>query len=143
MTGRFGKAGMTLVELLVAVMVMALGGLWLLGAYHSVIELTEVSQQSDVAINDLRDMMERIKTTPFTGLAASFPNGTVNGITGGGPNLYAPIVGTYTLNGEQITVVHRPNATADPRELIVTLQWSNGGRAYQRSLSTIRVSEST
>ena len=143
MTGRFGKAGMTLVELLVAVMVVALGGLWLLGAYHSVIELTDVSQQSDVAINDLRDMMERIKTTPFTALTTSFPNGAVNGITGGGPNLYAPIVGTYTLGGEQITVAHRPNAAADPRELVVTLQWSHGGRTYQRALSTIRVSEST
>ena len=135
--------GMTLVELLVAMMVAVLGGLWLLGAYHSVLEMTEVSQQADIATNDLRDMMERIKTTPFTSLAANFPNGAANGVVGGGPNLYAPIVGNYTLNAEQITVAHRPTTASDPRELIATLQWTNRGRTYQRSLSTLRVSEAS
>ena len=137
------RRGMTLVELLIATVVTVLGGLWLLGAYHSVIELTETSQQADVALNDLRDMMERIKTTPFTSLAANFPDGAVNGVVGGGPNLYAPIVGSYTLNGEQITVTHRPGTAADPRELIATLRWTHLGRTYQRSLSTMRVSESS
>ena len=131
---------MTLVELLVAIMVMVLGGLWLLGAYHSVLELTEVSQQADVALNDLRDIMERIKTTPFTSLATVFPDGVQDG---GGSTPYAPIVGTYTLSGEQITVTHRPTAATDPRELIVTLRWTNRGRTYQRTLSTMRVSESS
>ena len=132
--------GMTLVELLVAFVVLVLGGVWLLGAYHSVLELTEVSQQADVAINDLRDIMERVKTTPFTSLAATFPTGAVNG---GGANPYAPIVGAYTLSGEQITVTHQPNAASDPRELVVVLQWTNRGRTYQRTLSTVRVSESS
>ena len=137
------RRGMTLVELLVAIVVVVLGGLWLLGAYHSVLELTEVSEQADRALNDLRDMMERIKTTPFTSLAANFPTGAVNGVVGQGQNLYAPIVGSYSLTGEQITVTHRPTAAADPRELVAVLQWTNRGRTYQRSLSTMRVSESS
>ena len=132
------RRGMTLIEVLVAILVVSLSGLGLLGAYRSVMEMTEVSQQADRAIDDLKDIMERIKTTPFTSLAVVFPSGVADG---GG--LYAPIVGGYVLSGEQITVAHQPNAAADPRELIVTLRWTNWGRTYQRSLSTMRISESS
>ena len=135
--------GMTLVELLIAIVLVVLGGLGLLGGYQSILALTEVSQQADGALNYLRDLMERIKTTPFTSLTATFPDGAVNGIVGQGPNLYAPIVGNYTLTGEQITVSHQPTTVSDPRELNVVLQWTNRGRTYQRTLSTMRVSESS
>ncbi len=126
---------MTLVELLVATTVAVIAGVGLLAAYHAVLNLIEVSQQSVVALNDLTDIMERIKATPFTQLTASFPNGMAGA--------YGPVVGGYTLSSEQIRVTHQPNTNSDPRELVVQVTWTNRSRTYQRSLSTMRASRAS
>ena len=138
---RRNEIGVTLVELLLAISVLVIAGVGLLGAYHSALHLTETAQQATVAVNDLKDIMERIKTTPFTQLQASFPSGAANGP--GGAQAYTNVVGGYTLPNEQITVTHSPNTAADPRELIVRLTWTNRGRTYQRSVSTIRASQAS
>jgi Tfp pilus assembly protein PilE len=135
--------GFTMVELLFAVAVLIVSGVWMLSAYHSALQTTAMSQQWKVAVNDLHDMMERIKSTPFAQLNASFPNGTANGTA----NAYATVVGTYTLNGESITVTHfdlagAPSITADPRELVVTIQWTDKGRTYTKTVRTMRSSKS-
>ena len=136
--------GFTLVEVLFAIIVVVVSGVWLMAAYQSALHLTEVSQQTNLALSDVRVMMERIKTTPFTALNARFPNGAVNGVVGGGPDLYTGIVGGYALgNTEQITVTHSPNTAADPRELIVQVQWTNRGRTYQRRATTMRSSQAS
>jgi type II secretory pathway pseudopilin PulG len=135
-----GQAGVTLVELLLAIVVVTISGIGLMGAYQWSLHLAEVAQQANMATNDLRDMMERIKTTAFTQLNTNFPNGTVNGPA---VNLYTAVVGGFTLSTEQITVTHSPNTAADPRELIVLLTWTNRGRQYQRQLSTMRSSQAT
>ncbi len=136
------RAGFTLVEVLGAIAVIVLASIGLLTAYQSTLHLNEVAQQSSLALNDLKDMMERLKSTPFAQLQANFPNGTVNG-TAGTPQEYTNIIGGYTLQNEQITVTHSPAVTSDPRELIVQVTWTNRGRTYQRSLSTIRSSEAS
>jgi len=135
--------GMTLVELLLGIGVLVLSGVWLLGAYHSSLHLTETAQQTKVALNDLRDMMERIKATPFTRLDDDFPNGAPDGMVGAGPNRYTAVVGGYSLPNERITVTHTPDPAADPRELVVQITWTNRGRAYQRSVATVRASEAS
>ena len=135
--------GVSLIETLLAFTVVIVAGISLMVAYQSAIHLTETSQQSNLAINDLRAMMERIKTTPFTALNASFPNGAVNGVVGAGPDLYTGVVGGYGLGTEQITVTHSPNTGADPRELIVQVQWINRGRTYQRRATTMRSSQAS
>ena len=136
-------AGFTLVEVLLAIIVVIVSGIWLMVAYQSALHLTEVSQQTNLALSDVRAVMERIKTTPFTALNASFPNGAVNGVVGAGPDLYTGIVGGYTLGSEQITVTHSPNTTADPRELLVQVQWTSRGRTYQRRATTMRSSQAS
>ena len=134
------RAGLTLIELLATSVVIVFASTGLLIAYQSTFHLNEVSQQASAAVDDLNDMMERIKTTPFTLLQTNFPNGVANG-TAGTPREYTNIIGGYTLRDEQITVTHSPNTAADPRELIVQITWTNRGRTYQRSLSTIRSSQ--
>jgi hypothetical protein len=96
-----------------------------------------------VALNDLRDVMERIKTTPFTSLQQDFPNGAPNGVLGGGAERYGVVIGSYTLPEERITVTHHPSAAADPREMIVRITWTNRGRTYERTLSTMRASKAS
>ena len=135
--------GFTLVELLLAMGVLVIAGVWLLGAYHSSLHLAEVSRQHNVALNDLRDMMERIKATPFAQLTNNFPDGAVNGVVGGGAETYSGVIGGYTLANEQITVTHSPTPTADPKELVVQVTWVNRNRTHQRSISTMRASEAS
>lgn len=137
------RSGLTLVELLLAIVVMVVAGTWLLSAYHSSIHLNEVARQAAVALGDLNDIMERVKATPFTQLAAEFPDGAVNGIVGGGPDRYGAVVGGYTLRNEQITVTHQPSPTADPREVVVRVTWTHRNRTYQRRLSTMRTSQAS
>lgn len=129
--------GVTLVELLLAIGIVLISGVWLIGAYQSALHLSEMSQQMNVALNDLRNMLERIKSTPFNSLNNDFPNGAPNGA------LYGGIIGGYTLGSEQITVTHVPSVTANPRELIVQVTWTNRGRQYQRTVSTMRSSEAS
>jgi hypothetical protein len=133
--GRRGKAGVLLAELLLAIAALLIAGVWLLGAYQSAFTLIESSQQTTMAINDLKDLMERIKTTPFAQLTADFPDGAAAD--------YSAVTGGYALQDEQITVTHSPNPAADPRELTVQVTWTTRGRAHQRTLSTMRASEAS
>ena len=139
------REGLTLVELLLAVVALVLAGVGLMSAYQSGLHATEVAQQSSLAMDDIHDILERIKTTPFSALNTSFPNGAPGGVVGGGPDLYAPIVGGYApeLPGERITVTHSPSVIADPRELAVQVQWTNRGRQHQKAMSTIRASQAS
>jgi hypothetical protein len=118
------QSGVTIVEVLFALIVVAISGVWLLGAYHSGIHLTEVSQEAAIALNNLRDMAERIKSSPFNAsLPADFPDGISGdgaigsgGDVGTGADQYPNIVGIdvngdsvrdYRLTNEQITVAYR------------------------------------
>ena len=135
--------GVSLIETLLAFTVVIVAGISLMVAYQSAIHLTEVSQQSNIAMNDLRAMMERIKTTPFSALNANFPNNAINGVVGAGPDLYTGVVGGYGLGTEQITVTHNPGTGSDPKEMIVQVQWTNRGRTYQRRAVTMRSSQAS
>ncbi len=137
------RAGFTLVELLFTILILVISGLGILGAYTSSFKLVRVAQQTNIAMNDVRDIIERIKSTSFTQLTTNFPNGAANGIVGTGADKYGVIIGGYTLPTEQITVTYQPNTTADPVELVVQLQWTSGGRTYQQSFSTIRASKAS
>lgn len=130
------RGGLTLIELVLAVVVLVLAGLAVLGAYQASYHLTEVSQQMGIALKDLKDMMERIKTSPFNTLATAFPNGVVGG---GAVDQYGPIVGGYNLPTEQITVTY-PTPGTNPLEILVTVTWMNRNRTYSRSLATFRTS---
>ncbi|MBI3996808.1 MAG: hypothetical protein HY352_04045 [Candidatus Omnitrophica bacterium] len=137
------RRGVLLVEILFAIGILMVAGLWLLTAYQSSFQVSELGQQTSVALDDLRDMMERIKSTPFNSLTNDFPSGAVNGIVGLAPEKYGVIIGGYTLTNEQVTVTHQPNTNADPREMIVRVTWVNRGRTFQKSVSTIRASRAS
>lgn len=140
---RGGAAGFVLVDVLFAIGVIVVAGVWILAAYGSALATTEVAQQTSVALDDLKDMMEKIKSTAFSQLTANFPNGAVNGIVAPAGDKYGAVVGGYGLTNERITVTHQPGTAADPRELVVTVTWTNRGRTHQRSVTTIRSSKAS
>jgi len=124
LTGRRKTQGILLVELLFAVGVLAVAGLWLFGAFTASLQLTSTSQEAAVAIEDMKDMLERIRSTAFNAnLPTTFPDGiNGNGVIGGGPDAgtgadqYPTIVGVdtngdgvreFTLLNQQIAVTYR------------------------------------
>ncbi len=130
--------GMTLVEVLFAFVTVAVTGVWVLGAYHSSMRLAETAQQNNIATDHLKTVLEQIKATPFSQLTANFPVGGNYSILVGGFTLP-----TATSPNEQITVTHVPNANADPRELVVRVAWTSGGRSYSKTMSTVRASRAS
>ncbi len=130
------RAGLTLVELLMALGIFALAGGGIVGAYLFSHQLVESGTERIRATDDLEDIMERIRATPFAALATRFPAGAVDG---GGVTDYAALVGGYTLDDQQITVTY-PTQAAGRLEVLVTLTWTSRGRMRTASLSTVRTS---
>jgi len=132
------QRGFTFVELLLVIFVLVAAGTGILGSFLSTHLLTQYGRDTMVAMEDLKDMMERIHATPFTDLLTDFPAGDANGPAG---NAYTCIVGNngYTLSDQQITVTY-PAQTATRREVLVTLSWTSRGRTRSAALSTVRTS---
>jgi len=125
----------TLLELLIALSVgiVAIGGYIESTSYG--LFLSRTSQQSSVALSDLRNMMERIGMTPFQRISLEFPDGVINGMEA---NQYEDIVGGYSLREENISVNY-PDLSGNPLEIIVTVSWVGPkSRAQSLSLSTMR-----
>ena len=129
--------GFTFVELLLVIFVLAAAGTGILGSFLSTHFLTQYARDTMIAMDDLKDMMERIQATPFTNLTADFPSGDPDGPAG---NAYQVIVGGgYALSDQRITVTY-PSQTASRREILVTLTWKSRGRDRSAALSTVRTS---
>jgi hypothetical protein len=127
--------GMTLVELLVVsfVFIAVIGPL--LASIVSLLYLLDITKCQSIAIVDLCSIMEKIKSTPFNNMQTSFPDGVVNGPGG---NSYPALIGSYTLQNEQIAVTY-PDINADPLEIQATAMWQDkNGRPYSTSISTFK-----
>lgn len=126
--------GVTLLEILTALFVIVMAGSGILGALLSSHQLSEHAGHTMKAVSDGDDLMERIRATSFQTLQATFPAGVANG---GGVTDYAALVGGYTLTGEQIVVTY-PSQTTSRIEVVVTVNWTERGRARSTVLSTVR-----
>ncbi|MFH1691193.1 MAG: hypothetical protein ABIC68_01275 [Candidatus Omnitrophota bacterium] len=129
------KKGTTLVEILVAVLVFSLALGALLNTLSVIVDLIDTSRDKATAITHLKNVMERIRATPFDYLTTRFPNGTVNGPAG---NPYVNITGNFSLTNEQVVITYAdPNS--DPLEIVSSLSWQNTkGRALNISISTFK-----
>jgi prepilin-type N-terminal cleavage/methylation domain-containing protein len=129
------KNGMTLVEILVATLVFTLALSALLGGMSAIVDLIDLAKDMTVATDHLRNMLERIRSTPFASMLTRFPNNTTNGP---GANPYANITGGYTLVSENITVTYA-NPAADPLEAKTTVRWLDKKRhSRSAAMSTFK-----
>ena len=126
-------AGLSFIEIVLALFLFVLTGSGILSSYLSCHHLSEHATNTMRAVSDLDDMMERIRATPFNTLQTNFPSGVANGLG----NSYVGIVGGYTLDGEQIVVTY-PSQTLVRLEILVTVNWTQRGRARTTQLSTVR-----
>lgn len=127
--------GMTLIELLWALLIFTLALAALVSSLMAVTYFISLSREQSLANEHLRDMMERLRATPFNSVPTQFPGGVVDGAAG---NRYFTICGGYVLGNEHITVNY-PNVNADPLEIQVQLSWNDRyARAHQSVLSTFK-----
>ncbi len=129
-----GRRGMTLLEVLLALIVFVVASGGILGSYLASHWLAEHSTDTLRAIGDLEDLAERIYATDFENLPTTFPDGVPNG---GGANPYSATVGGYSLQDEQITVTY-PTQSPNRVEMLVTINWTFRGLARTARLSILR-----
>ncbi|MGB2601215.1 MAG: prepilin-type N-terminal cleavage/methylation domain-containing protein [Candidatus Omnitrophota bacterium] len=127
---RSSKKGFTLIELMIvsSVYIGIIVAIWgvLLGALNHAAMAREVT----VATDDLKDVMERVRSISFPDLTTEYPhNGTVN----------AADIGGFILPDETIRVRYPQGTGADPLEVEVEVTWtSKNGQTVSRIIKTIR-----
>ena len=118
--------GVTLVELMVAVAVLASAVVSLVGAYIVFFSLSETSRTRQVAMADAQSVFERVRNVdPFTNanVLAQFPNGQA-------------VPGYANLTGEQVVVTY-PDAAAVPLEVRIQVNWTARGRPLSLQMTSL------
>lgn len=129
------QQGMTLVEILIAALIFCIALTGVLGSMTAISDLIDLSKDTTTATFHVKNMMERILTTPFSAMLTRFPNGTLDGPA---TNLYSSLVGGYNLTSEHIRTNYA-NISTDPLEINVLLTWNDKkGRARNISMATFK-----
>ncbi len=127
--------GVTLIEVLIAALVLVITIGAALKAYQYHLQLAQLSKDKAEAVADMRDIMETISATPYSQITTIFPDGVVDG---GAFNDYSALVGGYILDNQRMTVSY-PNPLNTPLEIIVSVQWYGPrARLLNLSLSTFK-----
>jgi len=124
--------GFTLAELLVGTFILVTAGVAILDSFIVNAYFSALNKGRTAAMTDLSNMMEAVISTPFNNITAKFPNGDQDGLNPLVNPTYANIVGGYTLKNEHITVAY-VNPNSDPKEITVTLNWTDGKGNVQTS----------
>jgi len=121
--------GLTLVEILISILIFAIGMIAVAGIYASVGGLGESGYSLTQVMNDARVVLERMRRTAdaygLNNVTVSYPEGQ---------NL-AAMLGMQTLPGETITVDYL-NPGQDPLQLKLWVQWSERNRIRSTSIDT-------
>ncbi len=129
------KTGTTLIEILFATLAFTLALSGLMSSVLTIVSLIDTAQETTVATSNLKNMMEKIRVTPFANIASNFPNAQIDGPVG---NPYSAIVGGYTLNNEHF-VANYANPNVNPLEIGIRVNWlDKQGRLRNMSMSTFK-----
>lgn len=121
--------GLTLVELLIVSLVLALTIGALLVVFVNALNQIVLSKEISIATDDLRDTLEKIKATPFANIVAQYPNGS---------SIAASVIGGFILPNESISISYPRGTNADPLEVNATITWlSKDKRTRTQSFNTL------
>ena len=124
-----GENGFALLELMIAIAVIAVGLLAMLHANTSSRQMGEGMNERTVALEDAQRLVELMRNTSATGafpanVTAAYPSG-------------AAVAGFNNLTNEQVGVSYA-NTTADPLDITVTVGWrARGIRNVSTELRTL------
>lgn len=125
---RAGK-GLTLVELLIVslVLVVTIGAL--LVVFVNALNQIVLAKEISIATDDLRDILEKIKATPFANIVTQYPDGSL---------IAASVIGGFILPNESISISYPRGTNADPLEVNATVTWlSKDKRVRTQSYNTL------
>ena len=125
--------GLSLIEVMFAMMIFAIAAVWLMGFYANTARLNEQSRNLTQAMNDAKILMEAIRDTAQTsGLTGG---AGVTGIFPAGQNL-GPANGLTGLRNERVTAAYA-NPAADPLAVTVQVAWDEWGRQRAATVDTL------
>jgi type II secretory pathway pseudopilin PulG len=133
-------AGMTLLEVMFAAIILAVIVLGIFSAIFTSMETTEFAKESEVAQFDLERVMEDILSEAFDSTTVVYPQNKV--LVKGGyvtrVNGQQRQYNDLILKGEQITITY-PSTLADPLEIRLALAWTNrDGRSQTLQLASMK-----
>jgi len=127
LVARRGSEGLTLVEVIVAVLLIATAALIAFPTLLSFFDLSQTARDQNIAHHDLQAAAEEILATPFSLVTKTYQDGQA--------------IPKYTdrhLAAQRI-VVNYPDPSRDPLEVQLTVAWNDAkGRAMQDSLRLLR-----
>lgn len=122
--------GVSLIELTVAVFIIALGVTVLMGQMEASYKITTVSRETNKAMAHLQAVMEKVIAVPFSDVVDNHPNGGVVSLEDGELE--------DLMDGEYLTVSYE-DETADPLQITITVHWTSfNGRECSRRLTTMK-----
>lgn len=125
------KKGLTLIEMMIvsAILVVAVLGLW--AVFITSLTCINQAKEMNIAADDLKDVLEKIKNVAFSDITTVFPDGQA---------ISSDVIGGFLLNNEAI-VVSYPQGITNPLQIQVTITWTGKDqRNYSKTFSTVRTS---
>jgi len=125
--GAAGQAGISLIEVLIATMVLALAALIAFPTLLSFFDLSKMARDENIATHDLRSAAEDMMATPFANLTTTYVDGE-------------PIPKYQHLHlWDQEIVVQYEDSTTDPLTVQLVATWRDSrGRSQQQQLQFTR-----
>jgi len=123
--------GFTLMELMIAAAILILALVGLLGVFIGSFGLVESAENLTIAVNHAQSVVEQMRDYNIPALVTS-QNWTTwaqaDYPSGGGCN---------TLQSESIQATYPSGTSADPLEIMITVNWSEAGRQRSVELTTL------
>lgn len=128
---RKGRAGFTLVELMIAAAILAVALVGLLGVFIGSFGLIELGRNLTIAVDHARCVMEEIRDCNIPSFVtlqdwAAWAQADVPG--GGGCNI---------LHNESVEVTYPSGTEASPLEIMVRVSWTENSRPRSVQLVTL------
>jgi type IV pilus assembly protein PilV len=128
------QAGFSLVEVLIALVIMSVGMLGIAGLYVQSLQAGRTSMFRHHAVTLASDVADRIRANPLAGIAYIDPVGADNNCVGGALCTAAQMAANDvflwkeqaqdTLPGGDVTVVFAPAAGLVPPSYQITISWT-------------------
>ncbi len=122
-----GAEGFTLIEVIVAMVVLTGASLVAFPTLVSFFDLSSAAREENVATHDVQSALEDLMATPFGRITSDYPDGQA-----------IPKYTNLHLTNQQI-VVSYADPDADPLVITLVVSWNDHrGRARQEQLSFLR-----